>query len=163
MPTWNFPGAYGCGSLNKPHMCGVCLYALWRLNATIRVMLKLTTVFFLLALSVLAVLHKLALTFFLYWRWEWFDVVMHFFGGAVAALGLFTLRDFWHRIPERLEYVVPIMSGVIIITLLWEIFEVVIGVPAFTDGYTFDTITDVALGIAGGFIGFLVGHSLRRL
>lgn len=126
-------------------------------------MLKLTTVFFLISLSILAVLHKLALSFFLYWRWEWFDIVMHCFGGAVAALGLFTIRDFIRTVPERLEYVVPIMSGVIIITLLWEIFELFIGVPISSQQYVVDTIVDITFGIIGGFIGFLVAHSLRHL
>jgi len=129
-----------------------------------RVMLKLTTVFFLLTLGVLAVLHRLALGFYLYWRWEWFDILMHFFGGAVAALGLFTIRDFLHRIPERFEYVVPVMSGVIVTTLLWDIFEIfVVGIPLETPGLALDTGIDVAMGTIGGFVGFLVGHSLRRL
>jgi hypothetical protein len=127
-------------------------------------MLKLTTVFFVLTLAVLATLHWLSLTFYLYWRWEWVDVLMHFFGGAVAALGLFTVRDFLPRLPERLEYVVPIMSGVIIITLLWELFEFfVVGIPLDMPGIVFDTTLDIIMGIIGGFVGFLVGHSLRHL
>jgi hypothetical protein len=127
-------------------------------------MLKLTTEFFVLTLGTLAVLHWLALSWSLYWRWEWVDLAMHGFGGAVAALGLFTVRDFLPRLPERLEYVVPIMSGVIIIALLWELFEIfVVGIPLDTPGIVIDTVLDLVLGIIGGFVGFLVGHSLRQL
>jgi len=133
-------------------------------DGTIKVMLKLTTVFFLITLTVLATLHWIAMTFYLYWRWEWVDIFMHFFGGAVTALGLFTVRDFMRRIPERFEYVVPILSGVIIITLLWELFEFfVVGIPLAMPYIAFDTALDIVMGVAGGFVGFLVGHSLRHL
>ena len=133
-------------------------------DGTIRVMLKLTTVFFVITLSVMATLHWLSLSFFLYWRWEWVDIVMHLFGGAVAALGLFTIRDFVRSIPERFEYVGPIMAGVIIVILLWELFEFfVVGIPLNAPGIVFDTVLDIAMGMVGGFVGFLVGHNLRHL
>lgn len=127
-------------------------------------MLKLTTVFFLISFAVLAVLHRLAFAFALYWHFDWFDIVMHFFGGAIAALGFFTIRDFMPRTPERFEYVVPVMSGVIIVVLLWELFEIfIVGIPLDTPGIELDTAIDVVVGIIGGFVGFIVGHSLRRL
>jgi hypothetical protein len=126
-------------------------------------MLKVTTVFFVLSLMVLAVLHQLALRFFLYWRWEWVDIGMHFFGGAVVALGIFTARDFMRRIPERLEYVVPVMSGVIVVVLLWEIVELQLDIATMGANFVLDTTLDIGFGIAGGFVGFLLGHSLRKL
>lgn len=126
-------------------------------------MLKVTTVFFVLSLFVLAVLHQLALRFFLYWRWEWIDLAMHFFGGAVVALGIFTARDFIRRIPERMEYVVPVMSGVIIVVLAWEILEFQLGIVEPAANFQLDTLLDIALGTIGGFVGFLLGHSLRKL
>lgn len=132
-------------------------------SATIRIMLKVTTVFFVLTLSVLAVLHYVALEFSLYWRFAWFDIFMHFFGGAVVALGFFTLKDFIHSIPDRLQYFVPIISGVIVAALSWELFEIMIGIPAWVPGYGFDTVIDLIMGTLGGFAGFIVGHSIRKL
>jgi F0F1-type ATP synthase membrane subunit a len=127
-------------------------------------MLKLTTVFFVLTLGVMAVLHWLALSFYLYWRWEWVDIAMHGFGGAVVALGLFTIRDFVRSVPERFEYVGPIMAGVLIVVLLWELFEIfVVQIPLDVPGLVLDTSIDIVMGALGGFVGFLVGHSLRRL
>lgn len=127
-------------------------------------MLKLTTVFFLLSLSVLAVLHKISLDFSLYWRWEWLDIFMHFFGGAVVALGFFTLKDFIRDIPDRLQYFVPIISGVIVIALSWELFEIIVGTPVVTEaGYGWDLILDLIMGTIGGFVGFIVGHNIRKL
>ncbi|HMA78464.1 MAG TPA: hypothetical protein VKP88_05050 [Candidatus Paceibacterota bacterium] len=126
-------------------------------------MLKVTTVFFVLSLFVLAVLHQLALRFFLYWRWEWIDIGMHFFGGAVVALGVFTARDFIRRIPERFEFVVPVMSAVVVVVLAWEILELQLGIAQIADNFVLDTVLDVTVGIIGGFVGFLLGHSLRKI
>lgn len=89
---------------------------------------------------------------------------MHFFGGAVAAIGLFTIRDFVRGIPERFEYVGPIMAGVVIIALVWELFEFfVVGIPLVMPAIAYDTAIDIVMGIVGGFVGFLVGHNLRHL
>jgi len=126
-------------------------------------MLKLTTVFFVITLAVLAMLHYVALEFALYWRFWWFDILMHFFGGAVVALGLFTLKDFNNDIPDRLQYFWPIISGVIVVALSWELFEIVIGTPAIESGYLLDTTIDLLMGAVGGFVGFVVGHTIRKL
>jgi uncharacterized membrane protein YeaQ/YmgE (transglycosylase-associated protein family) len=117
-----------------------------------------------LSLGVLAVLHRIALAFYLYWQWPWLDIAMHFFGGAVVALGLFTIRDFVRQIPDRLEYLLPVMSGVVVVVLVWELFEFfVVGIPLTTPGIELDTAIDITVGIIGGLVGFFVGHSLRRL
>lgn len=126
-------------------------------------MLKLTTVLFVLSLAVLAVLHNLALAFSLYWRFGWFDIFMHFFGGAVVALGLFTLKDFIKDIPDRLQYFIPVISGVIVVILSWELFEILIGVPVWEPGYGIDTIVDLVMGVLGGFVGFVIGYQIRKL
>lgn len=89
---------------------------------------------------------------------------MHFFGGAVVALGFFTLKDFIRDIPDRLQYFVPIISGVIVIALSWELFEIIVGTPVVTEaGYGWDLILDLIMGTIGGFVGFIVGHNIRKL
>ncbi len=110
----------------------------------------------------LAGTHFLALTFFLYWKLWWFDVVMHFFGGITVALGFFTLKDLVRQIPDRFLYVVPIMAGALFVILAWEIFEYQFGLFK-SDGYVVDTVTDIVLGLVGAFLGFLLGHKLREL
>ena len=126
-------------------------------------MLKLTTIFFVLAFAMLAMIHAVSIHFFLYWKFLWLDIPIHFFGGAVVALGMFTAQDFIRSIPDRFLYVVPVMAGVIIVALLWELFEIAIGIPTTEPGYALDTIIDLCVGIVGGFVGFLVGHSIRKL
>lgn len=126
-------------------------------------MLKLTTIFFVLCLGMLAGIHWFSLHFFLYWKFSWLDIPVHFFAGAVVALGIFTVGDFIKEFPNRFLYVVPVMSGVIIVALMWEIFEIYIGVPTSEPGFAFDSLVDVICGVTGGFVGFLVGHSIRKL
>lgn len=126
-------------------------------------MLKLTTIFFVLSLAVLAMVHAISIHFYLYWKFIWIDIPIHFFGGAVVALGVFTAKDFIRTIPDRFLYVVPVMAAVIIVALLWELFEIAIGIPITEPGYALDTMIDLVVGALGGFIGFLVGHSIRKL
>ena len=56
-------------------------------------MLKTTTILFLIALSVLAALHFIALSLYLYWQVWWFDIPMHLLGGFTVVLGIHTLAD----------------------------------------------------------------------
>jgi hypothetical protein len=126
-------------------------------------MLKLTTIFFVLSFAMLAMIHAVSIHFYLYWKFQWLDIPIHFFGGAVVALGIFTAKDFIRAIPDRFLYVVPVMAGVVIVALLWELFEIVIGIPTTEPGFLNDMIIDLIVGVIGGFVGFLVGHSIRKL
>ena len=88
-------------------------------------MLKINTVLFLIALSILAGIHMIALELFLYWRYLWLDVPVHVLGGVVVVLGAYTFNElklplahhlvasFWHT----LIFVVSVM-------IAWEVFEV---------------------------------------
>lgn len=86
---------------------------------------------------------------------------MHAFGGIIVSLGLFTLRDL-HIFPNRLLKLLPVLSIVVLIALVWEGFELIIGTEMLSD-YFVDTITDLCMGLLGGYIGFHVGNSLRNL
>ncbi len=125
-------------------------------------MLKIPTIFFLTTLSVLAGIHFLALNFYLYWKFWWFVVIAHGLGGAAIALGAYTLYDLRVPLPDRLLNLIPVVCGVIIIALSWEVFEIYIGVP-IEDNYLFDTIIDLFMALVGGIIGFFVGKALRTL
>ena len=126
-------------------------------------MLQLTTIFFLIAASVLAVLHNVALYLFLYWRFWWFDIPMHGLGGAVVALGLFTAYDFRLFKNKSFLKVHYVLAFVIFIALLWEVYEILIGVPIEREGFVLDTITDLLMGFLGGYVGYIVGNSIRKL
>ncbi len=125
-------------------------------------MLKLPTIFLLITFSFLAVIHIIALELFLYWRFWWFDIPVHFIGGVVVALGVFTLHDLRIVIPARLLQLVPVLLLVILAAMVWEVYEVLIGVSIEGDAIL-DTLTDVGMGILGGLVGYAVGTSLNKL
>ena len=125
-------------------------------------MLKIPTIFFLISSSLWAVIHVLALELFLYWKFAWFDIPMHFIGGTVVALGIFTLRDLKLLIPERWIAPSSVVLMVIVFAMVWEVYELFIGIP-IEDNYVIDTLTDLSMGILGGLVGYGIGINLRKL
>lgn len=125
-------------------------------------MLQLTTIFFVIALSVLAGLHYLALEFFLYWHYTWLDIPMHLLGGIVAALAVFTLYDFKICIPRRLLHVFPVWLLSLVVILAWEVFKLYAG-KEIDEDFVIDTIVDVVVGSLGSIIGFFIAKSLRQI
>lgn len=125
-------------------------------------MLKLPTVFFLISFSFLAGIHIIALQLFLYWKFQWFDIPMHFLGGIVVALGLFTLHDLKLVIKKRHLQIFPIVLLVFAVAMLWEVYELLIGIP-IESNYVADTLTDLCVGLLGGLIGYGIGTSIKKL
>lgn len=125
-------------------------------------MLQLTTIIFLISFSLLAVLHIIALELFLYWRYVWFDLPMHMLGGAVVALGIFTLYDLRLRIPRSFLTPRKVLACVFLVACMWEVFEVLIGIP-IDETYVLDTTFDLVMGLFGGYMGFIVANNIRNL
>ncbi|MDA8596829.1 hypothetical protein N9L26_00650 [Candidatus Pacebacteria bacterium] len=120
---------------------------------------KLPTIFFLVAGSVLAVVHIIAIELVLYWKYWWFDLVMHFLAGAVLALLVFTLKDLRPSIPERWLKLAPVLGFVLVGGLVWEVYELGIGIPIEND-FWLDTSIDIVMDLLGGLTGFFVGRTL---
>lgn len=125
-------------------------------------MLKIPTIIFLVTFSMLAAIHYIALELFLYWRYWWFDLPMHFIGGAIVALGVFTLHDLTLFVPERFLRLIPVFFGVLLVALVWEVYEIAIGIP-IEDDYVFDTTIDIIMGLSGGVLGYFVGSNVRKI
>jgi hypothetical protein len=123
-------------------------------------MLQLTTIFFLIASSILAVVHLISLEFYLYWRFLWLDVPVHVLGGAVVALGVLSLYDLRVPLPKRWRSFAPVVFFVIIIALLWEWYEIAIGIPVEVS-HELDTAIDLLAGICGGVLGYIVGKAMQ--
>ena len=107
---------------------------------------------FLLISAIFAAVHTLAIQASLYWYYSWFDVVMHFWGGVLVALGvqaLATLRIF----PFRSNFITTILI-LIVLMLVWEVFEYAVGLYD-EETYVFDTMKDIVVGFSGGTIGYL--------
>ncbi len=125
-------------------------------------MISLRTRIFLLTFATLAAVHGVATATALYWHFWWFDMPMHFFGGSIVALGLFTLADLSFPLPRWLFRTVPFLFVVLLIALVWEFFELWAGIPVEPD-YLLDTGIDLTLGLAGGLLGYRLGRLLGEL
>jgi hypothetical protein len=125
-------------------------------------MLKINTTFALISVLTLSVIHFVSLELFLYWHYLWLDLPMHALGGATIALVVFVPYDFSFKLPSRFKRLVPVLSFVLIAALLWEVYELQIGIPV-DESYPIDTISDLFMGLFGGLIGYFVGHKINQL
>ncbi len=108
----------------------------------------------------LAFLHIGAMQFKWYWFFWWFDILTHFVGGVVVALGLL----FWYikygsvkRSITKKEVFVISTLGVLVVGVLWELFEFLVGGSNFAEsGFTADSISDLFTDIAGGAFVYVI-------
>lgn len=84
---------------------------------------------------------------------------MHGLGGTTIALGIYTVYDLRVRLPRRWLNLIPVLAGVLIIALAWEIFEIYAGIPV----EPVDTAIDIIMALIGGVIGFFVGSAINKL
>jgi hypothetical protein len=96
--------------------------------------------FTLVIASVLAIMQQYALEYYLYWVYWWFDVVMHAIGGFV--IGLFVYAAGYRTL-------LRLVLAVIVVGIVWELFEYVIGVMTYEDDVLFDTILDLVMDTIG--------------
>jgi hypothetical protein len=113
---------------------------------------------FLASSSLFAAVHNFALATSLYWYYWWFDVLMHFWGGILVVIGVYALCSLKH-IPLRPTSLI-IFTTLVIVMILWEIFEWRIGL--FNPQYgLFDTIKDLLVGLSGGLVGYFAALRLK--
>ena len=105
-----------------------------------------------------AVLHKIALSLSLYWNVWWFDIPMHFMGGALIALiTLFFLYDskfFNFSIKNHFIIFSAALSATLIIGLSWELWELFMGFSDIIED-KFDTILDLIMDALGAIAAYL--------
>lgn len=98
---------------------------------------------------VLTLLQQWALGEFLYWRYVWFDVPMHYLGGL--ALAVFTI-GFLARLKPW-----SFIALIAILLVAWEVFGYLFGIPQ-QDNYQFDTALDVLMGALGAVTAYVVAR-----
>lgn len=125
-------------------------------------MISVHTKLLLITFATLAALHILAIKLSLYWHFWWFDIPMHFFGGVIVALGLYTVRDMRFSLPTLLFRRLPFMLMVLAVAVAWETFELWAGIPIEPD-FVIDTTTDLVMGLTGGLLGYYLGRQLDTL
>lgn len=126
-------------------------------------MITPNTLIFLISISIVAVSHFLLLEFYLYWRYEWLDIPMHVFGGAVVAIGIFAACDIGLSFLRRWRKFLPAMALVLLVAVGWEVFQYMVGISAIKDDFVWDTVTDLIWGLLGGVGGFYLASRLNDL
>jgi len=117
-------------------------------------MLKNILLYLSLVLAVLiAYLHISALENYYYWIYSWFDLVVHFLGGVLIAsfstwfyLSLSHIKEFNY---SDKQLIILTVVNVLVISFLWEIFELVLWVSLNEPNYLLDTTLDTLFALSG--------------
>jgi hypothetical protein len=104
-------------------------------------------------------LHTLAVINSLYWVYDWFDIMMHFLGGAfVTLVGLFLYEKFQKKSFFTSSSPVILLNLIIFVFiagLLWETSELLIGATySEREMYASDTKLDFIMNTIGAIIGY---------
>ncbi len=112
--------------------------------------------------ATLATLNAMALHFYWYWTLRWFDIPMHLLGGMWAAtMAMWALTRRVHNYSPRSQ-VFFVLFFVLVVGIVWELFEALF-LGIYTEpGYLFDTAQDLLSDLCGGAIGYLLALRLTR-
>jgi hypothetical protein len=130
-------------------------------------------------LFILSLLDRIAFHYFLYWRFAWFDIMMHLIGGV--AIGLVSAYAYWEWqkdsnctdsdkkeliIVNKKSFILLNLCFVLITSFSWEIFEV--WVDRIVRFNLVNILQDLFFGVAGSLIiGLLIlwihNHKLKKL
>ena len=105
------------------------------------------------------ILNYLAMKFYWYSSMWYFDMPMHFLGGIWLALAL----SWFFKIKEiSLSLVIKIIFGVLIIGVLWEIFEIIVNNYTTQNPFNLlDTLSDIFFDLSGGC--FAILYFLKKI
>lgn len=119
-------------------------------------------VFILSAALLLFIAHYAAYEFYLYWKYDWFDIPVHILGGTIIGLSVFLLPLFRVPVPSFCYGVPGMLVLVLIVGILWEFFEWYNGISTLKEGFVLDTVIDLSMNIIGGLIGYSVGKNVKE-
>ena len=108
-------------------------------------------------LLLIAIVHAFALTYDLYWYYPLLNRVVHFSGGVWIALASIWLLA---RHGRKFGFL-QIIAIVMLVSIAWELFEVVIGMTHEKD-YVLDTSLDLTMDFLGGVCGFFLARRFTR-
>ena len=113
-------------------------------------------------LIIIAILHHLALQFYLYWTLEWFDILMHFLGGmwvALIIMWFFFFSGFVYKnvtSVRKIKIFLIAIASVLVVGVLWEVWEVWADLVFMDEtGYFLDTSLDLVMDTLGGITAFI--------
>ncbi len=100
--------------------------------------------------AALCALQWWAVTDFLYWRYEWFDILMHYLGGIAIAAFVIALL-----VRRRMN---SFVAALVVLYVGWEVFEYVFGIQREAN-YALDTVIDLVMDS----IGSLTAYGIARI
>ncbi len=119
------------------------------------------TTFTLSSVTILGIAHITATHLSLYWRYLWYDYFTHMLGGVCLGLIFLLTASYMKRIPIRYFGFTATLSFVLILGLLWEIFEMYAGLWGMESNIVSDTLIDITMDVIGGVIAYGVGSHFR--
>ncbi len=112
-------------------------------------------------LLIIGFLDVLVQTFYLYWTLWWSDSLLHFLAGICVAMGSISA---WFILFDKEKNTLKILTigmvWVILVGVVWEIFELHFGLTFLSDGiiYVRDTISDLIMDVSGGLLGIVYAN-----
>jgi hypothetical protein len=107
----------------------------------------------------LTALYAVGLAFDLPWYYWWYDIMLHILGGMLAG---FVAVSVVRADQGEQNLGIMVTRGIIaalILGLLWELFELIIGATFVTvEGYPRDTFIDLLCDVSGGILGSLYNY-----
>ncbi|MFH0846044.1 MAG: hypothetical protein V1851_01440 [Patescibacteria group bacterium] len=108
---------------------------------------------------VILIMDILAFRFFLYWRFWWFDIVMHFLGGIwimLVSYYIFYLSDYAEYVRHLSKKYSPFilsLSSIAFVGIFWELFELTTKV-SIQSNYVLDTSLDLFMDMSGWIVAY---------
>ncbi len=118
---------------------------------------KSFSILILVFIYLIFILDIIANQYFLYWYFWWFDMLMHFLGGFWVALltyYIFFLSSYFKNISKKFSIFILSLVTVLVVGVLWEVFEYIMSVSTQQSNYILDTNLDLLMDILGWLIAY---------
>lgn len=93
----------------------------------------------------MAVTQYYALEFYWYWTYWWLDIVMHTAGGIVIGIIVATYVS---------PRVLRIIGLTLLVGVLWEVFEYVLGISQAEPNFQVDSMLDLTMDTVGACLAY---------
>lgn len=107
--------------------------------------------------GLIGALHLLGFQYFLYWRFWWYDMIIHSLGGIEVVLAV----AWFVGLSRQSATWLSLLAAAIVVGIGWEAFELWGGIPREAN-WTFDTAIDLSMDALGGIIGISIVARLGR-
>ena len=120
---------------------------------------KSFSIFLVFLIYLILALDIFANQYFLYWRFWWFDIIMHFLGGffiVLLAYYIFFLSGYFNWISKKISVFALSLTAVLVIGILWEVFEYIMKVSVQQTNYILDTNLDLLMDTLGWLVSYFL-------